>query len=110
MEWDHTSYKSLAASPPSPAPAEGENGTDALAAQAAPAGQSAAEPQVEANQAAALAGAEVAAAPQGPVRLSEQERIDQRNNAYAAEARYAEQAERAKQIERDDQMDYDQAA
>ena len=103
--------KSLAASPPSPAPAEGENGTDALAAQADPAEQSAAEPQVEAKQAAAMDGAEAAAPAQGPVRLSEQERIDQRNNAYATEGRrHVEQIERAKQMERDDHMDYDQAA
>ena len=46
--------------------AEGVSGTGALAAQAAPAEQSVAEPQVEAKKAAGLDGAEVAAPTQGP--------------------------------------------
>ena len=91
---------SLAASPPSAAPGEDENETDALAAllaaQAAPAEQPAAEPQVEVDQAEAMDGAEGAAPAEGPVRLSEQEEIEQRNNKYAADARkHAEEKKRA---------------
>ena len=107
---------SLAASPPSAAPGEDENETDALAtllaallaAQAAPAEQPAAEPQVEVDQAEAMDGAEGAAPAEGPVRLTEQEQIDLRNSAYGADAdRHAAEAERVKQMEKDDQMDYE---
>ena len=49
-------------------------------------------------------GAEVAAPVLEQVRLTEQEQIDLRNGAYAAEAaRLAAEAERAKQVEKEDQ-------
>ena len=105
---------SLAASPPSAAPGEDENETDALAAllaaQAAPAEQPAAAQQVEGDQAAAMDGAEDEAAAPVPVRMPQVELIDQRNAAFAADARkHAAEKERVKQQEHEDQLDCDQA-
>jgi len=107
---------SPAASPSSAAPPAGDESendalTALLAAQAAPAEQPVAEPQVERDQAEVMDGADEAAPAEGPVRLTEQEQIDLRNSAYGADAdRQAAEAERVKQMEKDDQMDYDQAA
>ena len=99
---------------PSAAPAAGEDEPDPLAAllvaQGVPATATDDVQQSAEEQAVPQDGAGVAA----PVRtggLTEQEQIDLRNGAMAADAaRHAAEAERAKQSEEQDKMDYDQAA
>ena len=99
---------------PAAAPAAGEDEPDPLtallAAQGVPATATDDVQQPAGEQAVPQDGAGVAA----PVRtggLTEQEQIDLRNGAMAADAaRHAAEAERAKQSEEQDRMDYDQAA
>ena len=106
--------KSPAGLHPSPAPAEGEDAPDPLAAllaaQVKPTAVGADVQQSAGEQVAPQDGAEVAAPALQQVRLTEQEQIGRCNSTYAADAkqRFAE-TERAKQREEQDRMDYDQA-
>ena len=107
--------KSPAASPPSAAPAAGEDEPDPLAAllaaQDVPATASDVVQHSAGEQAVPQGDAEVATPAVERVRLTEQERIDLRNSAYSADAdRRAAEAERARQQENEDRRDYDPAA
>ena len=107
--------KSPAALPPSPAPAEGEDAPDPLAAllaaQVKPATVSADVQQSVEEQAEPQGGTEVTAPVLEQVRLTEQEQIDRRNSVYEADAKkHAAEAKRVKQREEQDRTDYNQAA